>query len=734
LVIEPKKLFTGTLICLTLAAQLHAERAPGLHARVEILRDKWGVPHIYAANSDDLFFAQGWIAAKDRLFQIDLWRRAGSGKLAEVLGPSAVGRDRMSRLLRYRGDWNKEWESYAPDARSIAAAFVNGINAYIRSLNGRRPLEFQIAGYDPGLWSPEDVVSRASGLEVATNLTREIDRSMEIAKFGVNVTEQFAPPDPFVHLIIPPGVDVQAITRDIIRDYEAAAGPARFGEGGSNNWVIDGSMSATGKPLLANDPHREIAVPSLRKIVHLVAPGWNAIGAGEPALPGIELGHNESIGFGLTIVGTDQQDLYVEKLNPANANQYMYKGEWKAVQIEKQQIAVKGAAPINVELRFTAHGPVIYEDRARHLAYALRSIGSEPGGAAYLGALSAARAKDWKEFLAAMARFKSPAENMVYADTTGNIGWIAAGAAPVRPNWTGLLPVPGDGGQYEWNGFVPMSQLPQSYNPARHFIATANNKIVSPNDPKPIAYDWADSFRVLRIGQMLGEPRKFGVADFERMQYDVVGLPARRFQAIVRKSRPARHGDIVDEFLKWDARLTADSRPGLVYELWMSELIPSIYPRGWAGGVRLEVVLKTLEARPNATAIAEALDQTMSVLEGNLPRREDWKWSALHTLVLRHPLNTRNLNLPAVPRPGDSETVNAAGGERGVEGASYRQILDVADWDRSVVTNTPGESGDPQSKHYRDLIEDWLAGRYHPLPFSRKAVEAATEERIVLEP
>jgi penicillin G amidase len=739
LVIEPKKLFTGILIGLTLAAQLNAERAPGLHVRVEILRDKWGVPHIYAANTDDLFFAQGWIAAKDRLFQIDLWRRAGSGKLAEVLGPSAVRRDRIARLLRYRGDWNKEWDSYAPDARGIVTAFVNGINAYIRSLNGRRPLEFQIAGYDPGLWSPEDVVSRTSGLEVATNLTREIDRSMEIAKFGVNVTEQFAPPDPFVHLVIPPGLDIHAITSEIVGDYEAAAGPARFGEGGSNNWVIDGSMSVTGKPLLANDPHREILVPSLRKIVHLVAPGWNAIGAGEPALPGIELGHNQSIGFGLTIVGTDQQDLYVEKLNPANASQYMYKGEWKTMQIEKQQIAVKGAAPVSVELRFTGHGPIIYEDRARHLAYALRWIGSEPGGAAYLGALSAARAKDWKEFLTAMARFKSPAENMVYADTAGNVGWIAAGAAPVRANWTGLLPVPGDSGQYEWNGFVPIAELPQSYNPARHFLATANNKpadnkIVPPNDPKPIAYDWADSFRVQRIGQMLSEPRKFDVADFERMQYDVECLPARRFQVIVRKSRPARHGDIVDEFLKWDAQLTADSRPGLVYELWMSALISSVYPHGWTGGVRLEVVLKMLEARPNATAIADALDRTMSILEQNLPHRDDWKWSALHTLVLRHPLNTRNLNLPGVPRPGDSETVNAAGGERGLEGASYRQILDVADWDRSVVTNTPGESGDPQSKHYRDLLEDWLAGRYHPLPFSRKAVEAAMEERIVLEP
>lgn len=723
------------LILLVLATALRAERIAGLHARVEIIRDTWGVPHIYAANSDDLFFAQGWITAKDRLFQIDLWRRAGSGKLAEVAGKSAVGGDRVARLLRYRGDWNREWEAYAPDARQIVTAFVNGINAYIRSLNGRRSLEFQMAGYDPGLWTPEDVVTRIPGLGVTHNVTSEVDRAVEITTYGEAVATRFSPPDPFVPITVPPGLDIKAITREVLRDFAAAAGEPRLaGNQGSNNWVIDGSMSATGKPLLANDPHRPILVPSLRKTVHLVAPGWNLIGAGEPALPGIALGHNESIAFGFTIVGIDQQDLYVEKINPANPNQYLYKGTWKPVEIEKQSIAVKGSAPVSAELRYTQHGPILYEDRPHHLAYALRSIGAEPGGAAYLASLSVSRAKNWKEFLTAMARFKSPSENMVYADTGGNIGWIASGASPIRNNWTGLLPVPGDTGQYEWNGFLPVADLPQGYNPSNHFFATANNKILPRDYPKQLAFEWSPPYRAERAAQMLSEQKKFTIADFEHMQYDVVCLPAKRLQAIVRKSRPEHHAEVVDEFLKWDARVTADSRPGLVFELWLSALIGAVYPRDWPGGVNLETVFKMLEEKPNPRAISEGLDRALAAIERGLPHREDWKWKAAHSLVMRHPLDTPNLNMPRVPRPGDSNTLDAAGGTSGESGASYRQILDVADWDRSVVTNTPGESGDPQSKHYRDLLDDWVAGRYHPLAYSRKAVEAAADERIILEP
>jgi penicillin amidase len=323
---------------------------------------------------------------------------------------------------------------------------------------------------------------------------------------------------------------------------------------------------------------------------------------------------------------------------------------------------------------------------------------------------------------------------MVYADTSGNIGWIAAGFNPIRKNWTGLLPVPGDSGEFEWNGFLPTSEMPQLFNPPKHFVNTSNNNILPPGYAKQIAYEWAEPFRSQRVAQMLSEPKKFTIEDFEHMQYDVVSLPAKRFQAIVRKSRPPDHKDLVDEFLNWDGRVLPDSRPALVYEIWMAALPELLYPPGWMGHVTEEVMLKMLEAKPNPHAVAESFDRAIGEIDRNLPTRQDWRWSAAHTLRWRHPLNVKNLNLPPVERPGDANTVDAAGGASGANGASYREILDPSDWDKSMMTNVPGESGDPQSKHYRDLVDDWIAGKYHPMPYSRKAVEAALEERILLEP
>ena len=729
-------LFTASLLAAPRQETVHLT---GLHQPVEILRDRWGVPHIYAQNTPDLFFAQGYITAMDRLFQIDLWRRVGTGKLAEVLGPSALRRDRIARLVRYRGDWNAEWRSYAPDAREIAVAFTAGINAYIHSLNGKRPIEFEIAGYDPGLWAPEDVAARVAGLLMSHNFTTEVSRSIDVRKFGAAAIERISPPDPFIHLTPPRGLELAWITAEIARDYTAAIGAVHFrGEQGSNNWVVDGSMTATGKPLLASDPHRPVQVPSLRKTVHLVAPGWDAFGAGEPALPGIALGHNESIAFGFTIVGIDQQDLYVERLNPSNADEYRYRGAWRKMEIERQQIAVKGSAPQTVELRYTLHGPVLYEDRAKGLAYALRWVGSEPGGAGYLPALSVARAHNWSEFQKSLERYEIPSENIIYADTAGNIGWVAAGWAPVRKNWSGLFPVPGENGDYEWSGYLRLDQHPQLYNPSRHFVATANQNILPPGYKEQLSFEWAQPFRFLRAEEMLKGGGKYDVAAFERMQQDVTSVPARRFQAILRNWQPAdgRAKQIVRDLLNWDARMTVDSREALIYEFWTAHLPKAVY--GEELGARtphLGAMLRELEQHPNPAALETSLHAALADLDERFGSRP-WRWGSVHHLTLRHPLDNPKFNLPPVERPGDGNTVNATSGAnyQQASGASYREVIDLADWDRSMMTNTPGESGDPHSPHYSDLLQDWAAGRYHPMPFSRKAVEAAAEERIVLTP
>ncbi len=707
---------------------------------VEIIRDRWGVPHIYAQSVHDLFFAQGYIAAKDRLWQIDLWRRIGAGKLAEVLGPAAIDRDGLARSVAFRGNWDAEWSSYGPGTREIVTAFTDGINAYIKSLGGVRPLEFRLAGYDPGLWVPEDCLSRVAGLLMTRNLTSEVKRAERVRSFGIPTVEKFFSLDPPIPTEIPAGLDLADISHDIVRTYEQAIGPVAFStEQGSNNWVVDGTMTATGKPLLANDPHRPVQIPSLRKTVHLVAPGWNAIGAGEPALPGIALGHNERIGFGFTIVGIDQQDLYVEKVNPENPDEYRYRDAWKKFEIERQQIPVKGGQPRPVELRFTVHGPVIYEDAHRHRAYALRWVGSEPGTAGYLAGLAIARAKNWNEFLAAMERYKVPSENIVYADTEGNIGWQAAGMAPIRKNWSGVLPVPGDSGDYEWSGFRRAADLPHSYNPVTHFIATANHNILPPGYNVPLGYEWALPFRFHRIEEMLAAHRKFTVEDFERMQQDVASLPARRFQKILTAwspepaSRDAKAADLVRQ---WDGNLTMDSPAALIYEFWMAQLPRAVFGSDIGPDTDIETLLRALERQPDPNALTQALHTALAEIEHQCGQdMQSWKWGKIHRIVFHHPLGGAFDRGP-VARPGDGYSVNATSGEhfQQTNGASYRQILDLSNWDRSVMTNVPGESGDPNSPHYSDLIDDWANGRYHPMPFSRQAVEAAAAERLTLTP
>jgi penicillin G amidase len=741
-------------------------RVRGLARPVTVLRDSWGIPHIYAETQDDLFFAQGFVAAQDRLFQMELWRRAGEGRLAEVIGKAAVERDRFARLLRYRGDLKTEYESYAPDARQIIEAFVRGVNAFIESSRGRWPVEFRLAGFDPEPWTPEVCLTRMAGWGMTRNASLEVIRAKLVRELGAELVDELIPTDPPKKIEVPPGLDFAGIDESILAGLIAAGAPISFTPvQGSNNWVVDGTLSATGKPLLANDPHRAIQLPSLRWMVHLVAPGWNVIGAGEPALPGVAAGHNDRIGFGFTIVGIDQQDLYVEETNPANPNEVRFQGRWTPMRIERERIGIKGAEPVEVELKFTAHGPVIHEDRARHRAYALRWVGSEPGTAGYLASLSLDRARSWPEFLKALERWKVPSENLIYADVDGNIGWQAAGLTPVRQGWSGLVPVPGDG-RYEWKGFLPLADLPRAFNPAAHSIATANHNIMPPGYARELGYEWASPFRFERITQELGIPgRKFTVEDFERLQHDVVSLPARR---MIRLLAAATGGDPALQpwaarLTRWDGTIGRDSSPAALYEIWMQKLpaavfTPKLSEAAWKQIGPMIDQEKTLDVLEKASprwfgsgeagraardaalfrALGEAVEEARKQLG---PDPDAWRWGALHATPFHHPLATDDarkavLDLPDVQRGGDGDTVMAAGGPgfKAVHGASFREILDAADWDRSVATSVPGQSGQPGSPHYGDLLPLWSEGKYFPLLFSREKIEAEAKERLVLEP
>ncbi|MBI2948563.1 MAG: penicillin acylase family protein [Verrucomicrobia bacterium] len=739
---------------------------PGLRQPVTILRDPWGVAHIYAETQADLFFAQGFVAAQDRLWQLDLWRRVGEGKLAEILGPRAVERDRFARLLRYRGDMNKEFASYAPDGREIIEAFVRGVNFFIQSSRDKLPIEFQLTGIRPEPWTPEVCVTRMAGYIMTRNAGLEVARARLIRELGAAAVDELVPTDPFRPLQIPVGLDLEGIDARILGTATAAGAAIRFDPlDGSNNWVVDGALTTTGKPLLANDPHRPVMLPSLRYLVHLAGAGWNVIGSGEPALPGVAIGHNERIGWGITIYGLDQQDLYVEETNPNNPNEYRRRGRWAPMRVAREQIKVKGAAqPVEVTLKFTAHGPVIYEDTNRHRAYALRWVGSEPGSAGYLASLSVGRARNWNEFERALQRWKVPSLNFVYGDVEGNIGWHVGGLAPVRKGWFGLLPVPGAEGRYEWRGFLRVTQLPHSYNPARHFLASANNKLIPPGYRRELGYDFAAPFRYQRIEEVLGAGEgKFSIADFERLQHDVVSLPARRLTRVLKEAKGARASlqPYIDLLTGWDCVVSKDSAAAALYEIWWPKFAPAIFKphmptNVWSLLGSYVSSVKTLEVLEKPTprwfgadaqagrdaVLFKALEEAVTEAQTKLGRDPaKWRWGALHTVSFTHALASDDarrsvMDLGPIERDGDSFTVNMTGGSNFKQnnGASYREILDFADWDRSVATSVPGQSGQPGSPHYGDLLPLWAKGQYFPLLYRKANIEQAATDKLVLSP
>ncbi|HEX4951657.1 MAG TPA: penicillin acylase family protein [Blastocatellia bacterium] len=737
----------------------------GLQKPVRVLRDEWGIAHIYAETQDDLFFAQGFVAAQDRLWQLDIWRRTGEGKLAEILGKDYIERDKFARLLRYRGDMKAEYESYAPDAKQIITAFVRGINAYIEANRARLPIEFQLTGIKPDLWTPEVCLTRMAGYVMTRNASTEVLRAQLIKAVGKDLVEELIETDPPTKLTIPEGLNLDDISDQILRAASAASGSVNFRQiEGSNNWVVDGTMSATGKPLLANDPHRPINLPSLRYLVHLVGPGWNVIGAGEPALPGVAAGHNERMGFGFTIVGIDQQDLYVEEVNPANPNEYKFKGKWLKMRIERETINVKGQAPVTVELKFTNHGPVIYEDVNKHRAYALRWVGQEPGTAGYLASLSLNRAQNWQQFYKALSRWKVPSENLMYADVDGNIGWVAAGLTPIRKGWNGLLPVPGASGKYEWSGFRSVKEMPQAYNPAKHYIATANHNIMPPGYKTPLGYEWAAPFRFHRIDEVIANFKgKFTISDFQKLQHDETSLPARQLTKVLQEVThvPSDLQPFVTMLTNWDCVMSKDSAAAALFAMWNNKLsaavfkshVPEKHWQQFASRISLE---KTIEALRYASpkwfgdssravrdrALLMALDQAVAEAKQRLgidPAK--WRWGTLHKAQFNHALSSNDelralFDLPAPERGGDGNTPNATGGAnyRQSAGASFREILDVSNWDSSVGTNVPGQSGQVGSPHYNDLLPLWANGQYFPLLFSREKIEANAKNKLVLEP
>ena len=765
----------------------------GLNGPADIVIDHWGIAHIFAANIHDAFFLQGYNAARDRLWQIDLWRKRGLGLLAKSLGPAYIDQDRAARLFLYRGGMEKEWAAYAPDSRQWVTAFVDGVNAYVAQVqSGARPLpvEFKLTDSRPETWSAEDVL-RIRSHALVSNVTSEVARARVVCAGGLKADELRRKIEPLGHKVtIPPGLNPCDVPADVLKDYLLATKQVDFraltataqhadlsaerqlaaaldtqSTEGSNNWVIAPSRTATGRPILANDPHRQLGSPSLRYIVALNAPGLNIIGAGEPALPGISLGHNDDIAFGITIFAIDQEDLYVYELSKSNPDAYRYQSGWEKMQIVRETIDVKGGAAREVELRFTRHGPVLSLDAANHRAFAMRTVWNESGLAGYFGSSRLLMAKNWNDFKVATNAWGAPPLNIVYADTQGNIGWAASGRAPIRKNWDGLLPVPGDG-RYEWAGFHGKDVLPSLLNPEQGYFGTANEMNLPsgyPNERNRIAFEWTDRSRIDRINELLATKTKMTLADSMAIQTDAVSAQSRRAVALLASlsSPDAALTQALKLLEGWNHEESTGSAAAAIYEVWATKhlgktTVAKAAPEAarLIDNGQLQAVIEYLEhpdgalgADPAAARDAillESLKSALAELNQRLgPDMTTWSWGRLHratfepaVAVLADPELRAQMSVGPPQTPGSSSTPRAQAYRPSdfsvIAGASVRLVMDVGAWDNSVAMNTPGQSDDPMSAHYRDLFPMWAQGSYVPLRFSRAAVDGDAEDVIHL--
>ena len=786
------------LLCKTTPAQITTSlKLKGLQSKVEVLRDKWGVNHIYANNQHDLFFTQGYCAATDRLFQFEIWRRQATGTVAQLLGPRELKRDIGTRLFTFRGDLQKELQHYHPQGKEIIQAYVDGVNAYITEIiktPEKLPAEFRILKILPGKWTPEVVISRHQGL--LGNSTQELNLGRAVAKVGVEKVKEvmwFHPKDPLISL--DKNIRGDLLDKDILGLYTAFHSEVVFHKTdikaqdededavknllkkqindseevrekemeGSNNWIVSGNRTASGHAMLANDPHRKIAVPSLRYLVHLVAPGWNVIGGGEPEIPGVSIGHNESGAWGLTIYETDGEDIYVYDLDPTNLSRYQYKGGWVNMKEIRETIQIKNGKDVIVTLRYTKHGPVTYIDSVNHKAYALRCAWLEPGGAPYLASLRINQATNWKSFREACSYCHIPGENMIWADKKGNIGWQAVGIIPIRKNFSGLVPVPGDG-RFEWEGFLPIKERPHLLNPAKGFFATANQNVTPPNYTHwdAVGYTWADPYRGDRVNEVLQANKHITIQEMQSLQTDYFSIPARSLVPFLKNISFTDEASSFakQQLLAWDFVLTKNSVAAGIYALWERQLLINgsqlFVPASIRPLVSLQLT-KLLEHLQNPHTffgtnslmqrdafIKQSFEQSVVLLKNKLGSSvANWKYgqTTFKHVTLQHPLSNivsidwqKKFDIGPLPRGGNSHTPGSTGAtDNQISGASFRFIVDTGNWDSAVMINTPGQSGNVESPFYKNLFPIWGNDQYFPAYFSKPLIEKVTVERIFLQ-
>jgi penicillin amidase len=766
----------------------------GLKDKVEVVRDTMGVPHIYATNADDLFFANGYVMAQDRLWQMEYNRRVGHGALSDIFGAATITQDRFLRTMGLGRAARADLAVMSDELKHILQQYANGANFFIDTHRDNLPLEFTILGFQPAPWEPVDTVAwgKVMAYDLSGRYTGDLFRARLLEKFSAQQVNELLPPYPVSGpFIVPPEAkeyksqipnsksqlptttySIGEPDFDALARLEAVLGSPGL-EVGSNDWVVDGTKSVTGKPILASDQHLGIQMPSiwyqigLHCVPQTAACPYNVAGVTFAGVPGVIVGHNDRIAWGVTNVGPDTQDLYIEEIQ---GNQSKFKDKWEDLQIVEEPIKVKGVVSETLKVQITRHGPImtpVLSGVTQPLA--LQWTALRDRSHLFESALLINRAKNWDEFRAALKLWDMPSQNFVYADVDGNIGYQMPGNIPIRAKGNGLVPVPGSTGEYEWTGYIPFDELPFVFNPPTHLIATANNAVVPTTYKYTISHDWAAQYRAQRIVDLLKAKDKLSIADIQTIQSDVYSIPLAQFQ----KHVVALHAEgfleerALEHVKKWDGVLTTDNVGGTIVEVTYQRLVRNLFGAKFNDASLLNTYIGTGGDYVRRATLA-ILDQPKSEWWGGKSREEilhksfaeavnylgsqygdapnEWKWGRLHTVTFSHPLGSvqpldRIFNSGPVAAPGGVNTIFAMSftttsttpyAVRHI--TSQRQIIDLSNWDNSVNVNTTGQSGQPFNKHYTDNVLLWRDVRFVAYPFTRGAVEKSREGTLVLVP
>lgn len=775
-------------------------RLAGLRERVTLRRDERGIPYIEAANLSDLSFAQGYVTASDRLWQMDLMRRSMRGEAAEVLGNAVLAQDKMFRTYGFAQVAEAEVAGASKEAREQLEAYARGVNAYIESLDAKAlPPEFQILQYRPRPWTPADSLLIVKLFFEFLSDTWQTD-IMRAALAGIPAAKREAllvETSPLDVIVVgsdnakakaragltPPGdVDVKkeiAALRALNQMRASIAlvaerlGVFELNREASNNWVVSGKRTASGKPLLANDPHLLASAPSIWYMINLSAPGLRAAGVTSPGLPGVVIGHNERIAWGFTNVGPDVADLYLEKFDSQNPRRYMTPAGWREAEVRREEIKVRKSFTGTetetqaLEVTVTRHGPVVFEREGRR--YALKWTALDPRLSAADGFYAINMARNWTEFQSALSRYTAPMQNMVYADVDGHIGYTAAGRVPLRKTGDGSVPYDGSTDAGEWIGFIPFEKLPRLFDPPSGIIVTANQRIVGHDYPFFLTREWAAPYRARRILELLEAKPKLTIDDFRAIQGDTFSIPgsifareAFRTLKSVNFNQDTRSVEddkqlrgALASFQSWDgliipeskvAPLVAETRLAFrnrILKAALGEELAKEY--GWGNGSTLIDRLVTEQPREwlpkEFASYAELLiacygDARAALTKRLGPDEAQWTWGRYAQVNFPHPLARvpiigGQFSIPPLPQNGAGANLTTVNVGRSV---SMRFIADPGDWDRTQLGIPLGESGLPSSPHWQDQLEDWRNVTPRVFPFTRAAVERATRQTVVFLP